>query len=83
MFRFGVVPMFLFSGTFFPISQFPEWIQPVAWLTPLWHGVELARGMSLGMETVFPMWVSLSYLAAWLGVGFWLADIKIRERLVA
>ena len=83
MFRFGVVPLFLFSGTFFPISQFPEWIQPVAWLTPLWHGVELARGMSLGMETVFPMWASLAYLALWLGVGAWLADMKIRERLVA
>ena len=83
VFRFGVVPMFLFSGTFFPVSQFPEFIQPLAWLTPLWHGVELARGMSLGTETVFPMWVSLAYLALWLGVGAWLADKKIRERLVA
>ncbi len=82
MFRFGVVPMFLFSGTFFPVSQFPEWIQPLAWLTPLWHSVELARRMSLGLDTVFPIWASLAYLGAWLGVGWWLADRMIRKRLV-
>jgi lipooligosaccharide transport system permease protein len=44
MFRFGVMPLFLFSGTFFPVSQLPDWMQPVAFLSPLWHGVELTRG---------------------------------------
>jgi lipooligosaccharide transport system permease protein len=41
--RIGVVPLFLFSGTFFPISSLPSAIRPLAWLSPLWHGVELAR----------------------------------------
>jgi lipooligosaccharide transport system permease protein len=40
--------MFLFSGTFFPISQLPGWLEPVAWFTPLWHGVELCRSLATG-----------------------------------
>jgi len=48
LFRFGITPLFLFSGTFFPISNLPAAIQPFAWLSPLWHGVELSRGLALG-----------------------------------
>ena len=39
--RFAIIPMFLFGGAFYPISQLPDWLQKVAWITPLWHGVEL------------------------------------------
>ena len=39
MFRFGITPLFLFSGTFFPIESLPGFVQPLAWLTPLYHGV--------------------------------------------
>lgn len=46
--RFGITPLFLFSGTFFPISQLPDVIQPLAWILPLWHGVDLARALALG-----------------------------------
>lgn len=46
--RFVVMPMFLFSGTFFPVSALPEWGQALAWLSPLWHATELARWASLG-----------------------------------
>jgi lipooligosaccharide transport system permease protein len=46
--RFGITPLFLFSGTFFPIDRLPEFIQPIAWLLPLWHGVDLARALALG-----------------------------------
>ena len=45
IFRFGVTPLFLFSGTFFPIESLPNWLQPLAWLSPLWHGVALCRGI--------------------------------------
>jgi lipooligosaccharide transport system permease protein len=48
VFRFGITPLFLFSGTFFPISNLPAAIQPIAWLSPLWHGVELSRALALG-----------------------------------
>ena len=39
--RVGLFPLFLFSGTFFPTSRLPDWLQPVSWLSPLWHAVEL------------------------------------------
>ena len=45
--RFGIVPMFLFAGAFYPITQLPGWLQAVARLTPLYHGVELCRGAVL------------------------------------
>ncbi|TME11708.1 MAG: ABC transporter [Chloroflexi bacterium] len=48
LFRFGVTPLFLFSGTFFPIESLPSFLQPVAWLSPLWHGVDLCRQLMLG-----------------------------------
>lgn len=46
--RLGVMPLFLFSGTFFPLDQLPGLLRPLAWVTPLWHGVELARGATTG-----------------------------------
>jgi lipooligosaccharide transport system permease protein len=55
IFRFGVTPLFLFSGTFFPIESLPSYLQPVAWLSPLWHGVELCRMLMLGTITETPL----------------------------
>ena len=46
--RFGVTPLFLFSGTFFPIDRLPDFLQPIAWILPLWHGVDLGRAVALG-----------------------------------
>ena len=46
LFRFGITPLFLFSGTFFPIEQLPSVLQPLAWLTPLYHGVAARPGRS-------------------------------------
>jgi lipooligosaccharide transport system permease protein len=48
IFRFGVTPLFLFSGTFFPIESLPSFLQPIAWLSPLWHGADLCRALMLG-----------------------------------
>jgi lipooligosaccharide transport system permease protein len=48
IFRFGITPLFLFSGTFYPIESLPELIRPIAWLSPLWHGVDLCRSLMLG-----------------------------------
>ncbi len=48
LYRFGIVPLFLFSGTFFPVSQLPGWLQVVARCTPLYQGVTLCRAFVLG-----------------------------------
>jgi lipooligosaccharide transport system permease protein len=48
IFRWVITPLFLFSGTFFPIDGLPALLKPIAWLSPLWHGVELTRAASLG-----------------------------------
>ena len=53
--RFGITPLFLFSGTFFPIEQLPEQIRWIAWLFPLWHGVDLARSLALGTAQQDPL----------------------------
>ena len=53
--RFGITPLFLFSGTFFPIESLPPAIQPIAWLLPLWHGVDLARAFALGTVADDPL----------------------------
>lgn len=83
LFRFGIVPLFLFSGTFFPISQLPEVVQPLAYATPLWHGVELARGIALGIPTTFSPLVHLAYLAAVGAAGSVLATRLLRRRMVS
>lgn len=80
--RFGIVPMFLFSGTFFPISQLPEPIRPVAYVTPLWHGVELARAAALGLPTTFGGGWHLLFLVATAAAGLVLAVPAFRRRLV-
>jgi lipooligosaccharide transport system permease protein len=48
VFRLGLIPLFLFSGVFFPLSQLPAAIRVIAYATPLWHGVELCRALTLG-----------------------------------
>ena len=81
LFRFAIVPMFLFSGTFFPISQLPDAMQPVAYVVPLWHGVELTRGAALSQGTVLDPIVHMAYLAAWVVVGTVLSVRILGERL--
>jgi len=78
--RFGIVPMFLFSGTFFPISQLPEVLRWIAYATPLWHGVELVRSLCLGDVGVADL-LHVAYLAAWAAVGIALAVRQYRRKL--
>ncbi|MGQ0616686.1 MAG: ABC transporter permease [Acidimicrobiia bacterium] len=80
--RFGIMPMFLFSGTFFPVSQLPALLQPVAYATPLWHGVDLCRRLCLGTAGAARSLGHLAYLALWLAVGAAVATRAYRRRLV-
>ena len=83
IFRFVITPLFLFSGTFFPISQLPDFIEPVAWLTPLFHGVELTRALGLGqpLEPVAAA-IHLAVLLGLVAIGTVLAFRTFRKRLV-
>ena len=83
MFRFVLIPLFLFSGTFFPVSQLPGWLQPVAYATPLWHGVALCRGISLGTLTAGAAALHAGYLAAVTAAGLAVGRITYQRRLHA
>ncbi|HEV7208341.1 MAG TPA: ABC transporter permease [Mycobacteriales bacterium] len=82
LYRFVVVPLFLFSGTFFPISQLPGWLHPVAYATPIWHGVQLCRDLTLGRVHPLLVGVHVGYLLGWIVVGALLARRTFRQRLV-
>lgn len=81
IFRFGIVPMFLFSGTFFPVSQLPGWIRWVAYITPLWHGVVLSRSLALGHVYLPGAAVHLAYLIAVAAAGMVVAERCYSRRL--
>lgn len=81
--RFVVIPMFLFSGTFFPVDQLPDWVQPVAYVTPLWHGVTLCRSLALGDANLIGGLGHVAYLTVWVLVGARVAVHTFQRRLVA
>ncbi len=82
IFRFVILPMFLFSGTFFPISTLPAPLEALAYVTPIWHGVTLCRDLTLGQVELWSALVHLGYLLAGCAVGLALARMTYRRRLV-
>lgn len=81
IFRFVLMPMTLFTGAYFPVSQLPDWLLPVVWLTPAWHGIELARGAAFGTLGLLPALGHTAYLVALVVVGVVLAVRFFRRRL--
>lgn len=79
--RFVILPMTLFSGTFFPLSVLPPYLQWIGWISPLWHGTELSRVFTYGMSE--PIWLSVVhvlYLAVLLAVGWtWARRVTARR----
>jgi lipooligosaccharide transport system permease protein len=67
--RLGIVPLFLFSGTFFPVSELPDWLEPLCWLSPLWHGVELCRGATTGSIDALQALANVAILSAIILAG--------------
>jgi lipooligosaccharide transport system permease protein len=82
IFRFVILPMFLFSGTFFPIERLPGVLELVAYLTPLWHGVDLCRQLTLGDVDPASATLHVVYLLAFTAVGLAAAYWSFRRRLV-
>ncbi|HWH04827.1 MAG TPA: ABC transporter permease [Gaiellaceae bacterium] len=76
----AMLPMFLFSATFFPLAVYPEWLQWVVQATPLYHAVSLVRALTTGAVGTGQL-VDVAYLAALGLAGMWLAARRI-ERLL-
>ncbi|TPW77297.1 ABC transporter permease [Schumannella soli] len=80
--RVVILPLTLFSGTVFPLTQLPVYLQPIGWLSPLWHASELGRQVAYGPTE--PLWltlVHLAYLLALAAVGWMLCQRIVKRRL--
>lgn len=82
LFRFAITPMFLFSATFFPVTRLPQGLRELAYVTPLWHGVDLVRHLTLGTATPGLSLLHIAYLALWFLAGVALARRAYAGRLV-
>lgn len=76
--RFVIIPMFLFAGIFFPVSQLPDWLEPVAWVTPLWHGITLCRDLTSGTLDAMAI-LHVAYLLAFVVAGIVVA-VRLHQR---
>ncbi|HEX3680340.1 MAG TPA: ABC transporter permease [Galbitalea sp.] len=78
--RFGVMPMFLFSGTFFPLSHLPIYLQWIGWISPLWHGTQLGRDLSYGMSE--PAWLVVAHVVYLVAIGIlgWYLTVRTFTR---
>jgi lipooligosaccharide transport system permease protein len=76
----AILPMFLFSATFFPLATYPEWLQWAIQATPLYHGVELIRSLTTGTVGLYQLF-DVAYLAALGLIGMWIASRRV-ERLL-
>ena len=78
--RFVLLPMTLFSGTFFPLASMPSFLQWIGWVSPLWHATELSRVFAYG--AVEPLWLTVTHIVYLLTlfVVFWLWTRRIAAR---
>ncbi|WP_238335740.1 ABC transporter permease [Serinicoccus kebangsaanensis] len=80
--RFVVMPMFLFSGTFFPLAAMPPYLHWIGWISPVWHGTELARWASYGADLSWGMTaLHLTFLLGCTAVGIWFSVRTYTRRL--
>jgi ABC-type polysaccharide/polyol phosphate export permease len=73
VYRFVIMPMYMFSGTFFAVSQLPPPLRVIIEVTPLWHGVDLCRTLAFGDARPAETLIHVTYLAALAVAGFILA----------
>jgi lipooligosaccharide transport system permease protein len=82
VFRLGMIPMFLFSGAFFPVANLDPFLEALARLTPLWHGVDLTRMLTVGHVDAVWALVHVAYLATLSVVGYLLVTRQLARRLL-
>jgi lipooligosaccharide transport system permease protein len=79
--QFGVMPAIMVSGVFFPVEQLPAPVQPLAWISPLWHATEIIRAAALDSFTAGPLTLHVGVLLAWAVLGLVLARTAFHRRL--
>ena len=80
--RLIIMPMFLFSGTFFPLTNMPIYLQPVGWISPLWHATELGRHFSYSYPiSPLMLFIHFAYLAIMMSLGLTWSQRTFTERL--
>jgi ABC-type polysaccharide/polyol phosphate export permease len=83
LFRFVVMPLYMFSGTFFATAQLPSWLRSIVVATPLYHGVQLCRSLSLGTATTVTAIEHVGYLVALIVIGVVAGCVSYRRVLAA
>jgi lipooligosaccharide transport system permease protein len=76
-----VMPMFLFSGTFFPVDIYPEPIQWLMQINPLYHSISLIRGLSIGLVGPTQLW-NLAFLVGFFAICMWIAMRQMERKLI-
>jgi lipooligosaccharide transport system permease protein len=80
--RLGILPLFLFSGAFFPITNLSPVLEGLARVTPLWHGVDLVRMCTLGNPESGAVLVHVTYLVLMTAIGAWWSVRRLRGRVM-
>jgi lipooligosaccharide transport system permease protein len=80
-FTLFITPLFLFSGIFYPVEALPEWAEKIAFLTPLYHVVEVCRGLSQGLVSQ-ALFQSLAWLVLWVFLLFLVPIVLMKRRLI-
>ena len=81
--RMVVTPLFLFSGTFFPLSSMPTYFQPIGWISPLWHAAELGRHFAYGYEiSALMLILHFAFLIAVFVLGIRFSGRQFTRRLL-
>ncbi|HZK04502.1 MAG TPA: ABC transporter permease [Actinomycetaceae bacterium] len=76
--NFVLLPMFMLSGTLFPIEILPEWGQLAVMMLPLWHGIELMRQLAAGVFTSMTP-VHVAYFLVMVALGIWFTTVRLRK----
>jgi lipooligosaccharide transport system permease protein len=82
IFRLGMIPLFLFSGAFFPVANLDRWMELLAKATPLWHGVDLTRMLTLDTVDGSTALVHVVYLVVLAAAGWLWAVRRLTKRVV-
>jgi lipooligosaccharide transport system permease protein len=81
-FTFWITPMFVFSGVFFGVDRFPDYIQWAAWILPMTHLIEVVRPLVAGQDlSLLKALGHVTYITAVAGVAFWVAYRRLKARL--